>query len=105
MKKILWSCAIAERSELGTQQFIVTAQLGNFKVNRIVFERELSRFAKQIFTCMTLELRTCNPNSYAVEVLRQAVESNKRYVAQTGRTSEAVVLHPDHAAALLELLK
>lgn len=39
-----------------------------------------------------------------VLALQAVVEANDRYVELTGRSQDAIVLHPDHARELLELL-
>lgn len=101
MKKILWSC---DKSS-GNDAFIVRAELCGLHIEKLVSKRVLLDMPQAIFGAMAREIISSSKRADPVEVLRQAIESNKRYVAQTGRASEAVVLHPDHAAALLELLK
>lgn len=102
MKKIKWSC-----EPNSGKWAVVRAEIGGLAISMAVSPEEIKHrwWFKEVISRMTLEVQYKFNKYDPVEVLRQAVESNKRYVAQTGRASEAVVLHPDHAAALLELLK
>lgn len=79
----------------------IVARRGAHVQSQIIHTADASEHALRfIIARLTRALRLS-----AIEELKHLVQSNKRYVEQTGRASEGVVLHPDHAAELLCLLE